>query len=405
MGWLKTLFIVLVAAVGVVNVVVYGGVLGNNENGIIPSGFLQTPELQVAEANGENLAAYSDIAQEAVDVPASDASETEPEPVIEPEFDPEPESDLEPEIEPEPEPELEPVITKTWLTELRPFFHTVSPEFEVINRTADVTDAFGDPIGETDRKLFSRSHVGGNALARFYLQGRYSWLEATWSAGEFLVSLEIFADGEMIYSATSSSEELIPISLDIGNCDILEFSFSGPNVTVHDPILISNPDFVQPVSVFDMTGVSQWLANIEPVSQDRNFRITRQPGISNTHEAFSNSLSLREQSPGSAEWALDGQFTRLRGVFTLTRSNWEGQWAGSWWETWSFGGVLRIYLDGERVYESPHLRGGSLPIPVDIDVTGAETLTIRIANDARITSVINYSYHGSPALANAALFR
>jgi hypothetical protein len=361
MNVLKGICAVLVAVAGIVNIVAYNGDPPEPKDDNPPYMSGQEPNA-TTEPNGEPATTP--------DAPTPSPGESAAPDPTEPPVSPEP---SEPPTSPEPsEP---PPPAEAWLTDMIILLRSRINSNEYIIIEENVVNP--DSMWGDETTFRRRIRISGGQSGIHYLQGKYSRLEATWESGG-LATLEIFADDVMVYTHTSSGNETVPISLDITNCVRLRILVSGGGLSIWDPKLTPNAEFVPPESVFNITGVTQWLVDVAPHRSGPN--VSKSPGISNTGESFSNRIQGRNNS---ADWRLDGQYTRLRGVFTLTDSH--DHTVGSS----DHATTLRILSNDVEIYAA-ELRRGELPIPIDLDITGCDKLTI--------------SFEGGALFANAALF-
>ena len=382
MNVLKGICSILVIALGAANIYFYD-VIG------MPMG----NDYAVAEV--QSVATPDEPEPEVADEPIVELIAAEPEPNVEVESlevtdEPEVEELEEPDEVEEPEieelevaePEVEELIlTEAWLTDkirLSGVLHSEEGD-------AVVGDAL---FGEFHRWIESSTTSVGSSEreATYFLEGRYALLEAEWESNG-MATLEIFADDRMIYTQVTNGGELIPISVDVTDClrlRVLVNSIGPVRATIWNPRLLPNPNFAPQEPIFAATGMPTWLVDIEPVVNNRNrpIRLDRSPGTSNTGELFTNSINRANAGEYSADWRLDGQHTRLAGVFTIDGRRTISQGMRT---------SLTIELDDEEVF-SALLQTGDLPIPVDIDISGKQKLTIRFSDSP------------SGVFANAALF-
>lgn len=87
----------------------------------------------------------------------------------------------------------------------------------------------------------------------------------------------------------------------------------------------------------------------------------------------------------SLRFELEGAYDRLTATFAVRRE-----------ENVNAGGYFEIFCDGEETYKSQTLyHWETVPIGIDVDISGCEELVIRFHNDYNIsTSENGYCYHG-----------
>jgi len=371
----KGIVVTLVLAVGLVNIYLHDNEIGASNN------LTAVADVPVETPTHSPLPEVVTVV-EPQEEPVPELPVTTPEPVIEDEPElpepviPEPEPTPEPVAEDEPEPVIEdipeeptpalPDLPPSWLNDM-----IVLLDGGLRSREGDATMG-GALFPEFHRWIESRS---GDRTGIYYLGGRYSRLEAMWenTSHSGAVTLEIFADDRMIYTQVSAGNQLLPISVDVTNVLRLRIVFSydraATNAIIWNPMLVPNPDFVPAQSVFAVTGIPTWLVSIAPVNNPSNIiTLNNTPGTSNTGELFSNHISRSVNSGNfAADWRLDGSFKRLTGVYTIPQGG----------SPLSLPSTLIIELDDVEVF-SVTLNTGDLPVFVDIDISGATKLTIRL---------------------------
>ena len=382
MNMLKGIVITLVIAVGLVNIYLHDDEIGASNNMIAAAELpTATPPPAVPEVTPVPIVAEEpepepplpEVTPEPEPALPEVTPEPEPEPVL-PEVTPEPEPEpVLPEVTPEPEPTPEPALQDfepSWLTDM------IILVGRMENREGYASMGPGLPtefIRSIHVPRLSSSQTSQETI--YFLNGRYSRLEATWRSTD-MATLEIFADDRMIYTHVSAGNEDVALSVDVTDCIRLRIVVSSARTTeatIRNPMLIPNPNFVPQESIFAITGIPTWLVGIAPETNraahgGHRLNLDTSPGTSNTGELFFNRIHRPVQGRFNADWGLDGTHTRLTGVFTINNV----QWGGAGGNTTS----LAIDVNGVEVFATT-LRQGDLPVPIDIDLTDAISLTVR----------------------------
>lgn len=104
---------------------------------------------------------------------------------------------------------------------------------------------------------------------------------------------------------------------------------------------------------------------------------------------MSDSYSAEKNSQFT-EYLLNQKYSKFKGSFVMNSDS----------KNVDLDNVMRVYSDGEVIYESPILKAGILPINFDIDVKGTIKLKVEIVN--RTSQRANYNYN--VAIVNPGLF-
>lgn len=210
----------------------------------------------------------------------------------------------------------------------------------------------------------------------FYkLNGDYSRLTAVWAIDSYykntesINGMEIYADGELVYTAPMISGGDLPtyIDVDITGCDVLSIMFTkGEGCAILGDVRLSNPDrkIANPATP-NPSVLPCWLTDLDYLTDNGVEVCSSNPDKTNTGEIMPHYITGRAGE--EIEYYLRGQYSAISGFFAIMK----------YYKNTTQNNSFAIYADDQLVYASPSITGGDLPQYFEkIPINNAQKLKI-----------------------------
>ena len=254
-------------------------------------------------------------------------------------------------------------VNDVWLTDLIPV--KKDPAVYVLDQKIGMTNTEADY-----HCIFSQREYSEIV---YRLNGDYDMLTALWAIGETngedasLNNFELYADERLIYTSDTIFEGSSPVNVvaSVQNCNYLRILFKeGTGSGKLGNIRLSNtqPRIPNAVAAEETLGV--WLTDLDVLNEEGMFICSDEVNTSNIGTSYAHYIYNKTQ--GFVEYALQGKYNHLDGVWSICHENKEN----------GTPSAFCIYADDILVYTSPEIQAGDLPVSVSVDFPYCSVLKI-----------------------------